>query len=502
MVRLIASLLALLVLAGCPRQGTAPSRDAGRIVPQGPRISAPAGKAAPAGEARTDAGAIKPRIALDTQDVALQVVSANLDVDPEEEQVIALKRRDDLEAPIRVIVVDLDPAQGQYFFQSWEAPTNATNARILDLSVKDLLGDHGREIVLSGMNRDGRLTLDVFRPSPPPLGKGLAFRPVCQIAADEIRIEESERDEAYTYGSRNGASFPIVSYLRDPQSENVMDLIRITYTWKYSEGRYVPGQPEKIPGDKVEQKQLEKLFTTGTTAAFEEFLSGSWVQLSLTPTGDKIGAIVDFQPQSRKVSISSGDTQEVYIWRDTLRTIYNRVILVGENEAVPKITKTFSISVESVSSIAVSIQGSDLGDFPLATYTKVSDEIQSRLLGADGVAVTLDAPELSGAYKGASNLVVDFANPRLTWTGGKKSWDGSYVLFSLLGRKILGVRLLTGSPTSSENRSYLAEFKEKREASRVVRTLVLTPVLVTVKGYEETVGEPLTLAQTQDLPKK
>lgn len=514
MVRLITPLLALLLLAGCTQRSAAP-RPAGAqsaqgersvpglIVPQGPSVPAASEASLPAGDARAEAEGMKPRVTIDAEDAALQVVNANLDLDPEEEQVIAVKKRDELDAPVRVIVVDSDPAQGQYYFQSWESETNATNARILDLAVKDLVGDHGREIVVSGMNREGRLTLDVFRPSPPPLGKGLAFRAVCQIVADEIHIEEAERDESYTYGGRNGESFPIVSYLRDPQSENVMDLIRITYSWKYAEGRFVPGPAEKFPGEKVEQKQLEKLFTTGTVAAFEEFLAGSWVQLSLSSAGpEKIGSIVDFQPQSRRVSISSGDTQEVYIWRDTLRTIYNRVILIGENEAVPKITKTFSIGVESVSSIAVSIQGSDLGDFPLTTYTKVSDEIQSRLLAEAGAAVALDEPALSGAYTSASDLAIEFSNHRLTWTEAGKRREGSYVVFSLRGRRVLGVRLLSESPHASESRSYLADFKEKRDTNRLLRTLVLTPVLVTVKGFEEALGDPLTLSQTQDLPKK
>ena len=519
MVRLIPALLVLLLLAGCTKQpagrspaalrppGAAAVQNAqgaqGRIVPQGPRVSAASEDPQSRGDPRTETEGAKPRVAIDTQDLALRVVSANLDVDPEEEQVIAVKKRDDVEAPVRVIVADSDPVQGQYFFQSWESETNAINARVLDLVVTDLVGDHGREIVVSGMNREGRLTLDVFRPSPPPLGKGLAFRPVCQIVADEIHVEESERDDAYTYGGKNGGSFPIVSYLRDPQSENVMDLIRITYSWKYAEGRFVPGPPEKIPGEKVEQKQLEKLFTTGTAAAFEEFLAGSWVQLSLGSGGAaKLGALVDFQPHSRRLSISSGDTTEVYIWRDTLRTIYNRVILIGENEAVPKITKTFSIGVDSISAIAVSIQGSDLGDFPLATYTKVSDEIQAQLLGETGAAVTLDEPALAGAYASASDLTIEFSNPRLAWIEAGKRREGSYVVYSLGGRRVLGVRLLGENPQAAESRSYLADFKERREPNRIVRVLVLTPVLVTVKGFEEAVGNPLTLSQTQDLPKK
>lgn len=467
-------------------------------------VGAPADSGEPTAgvDGRQADGLPRPRIAVEAQDATLKVLSANLDADPEEEQVIAVKQRNEVDAPVRVIVADSDPAQGQYYFQSWESETNATNGRILEMSVTDLIGDHGREIVVSGMNRDGRLTLDVFRSSTAPPGKGLTFRSVCQVAADEIRIEESERDETYTLGSRNGVSFPIVAYLRDPESENVMDLIRITYTWKYTENRYVPGAPEKIPGEKVEQKQLERLFTSGTVPAFEEFLAGSWVQLSPTPSGEKVGSIVDFQPRARRIAIFTGDTQELYIWRDTLRTIYNRVILIGENEAVAKITKTFSISVESVSSIAVSIQGSDLGDFPLTIYTKVSEDIQARLLAHPGIPVLLQAAGLAGGYSGASDLVVHFDNPRISWAEAGRRREGSFVLYVLQGRTILAVRLLNAKHTAAESRSYLADYKEKREASRVVRTLILTPVQVTVKGYEETTAPALTVVQTQDLPSK
>ncbi len=497
--RLVAAVLAALatVAVSCaPPPSPAPA--AGRAVPR----VAPPGSPAPAGEARIEADALRPRISLDPRDQVLALVAANLDSDPDEEQVIAVRLRDGIDAPVRVLVADSDSSQGQYYFQSWEAETNGSNPRILDLSVKDLVGDHGREIVVSGMDGEGRRTLDVFRAVAPASGKVLAFRAVLQVVADEIAIEESERDDEYALGTKSGKSFPVTAYLRDPESDNVMDLVRITYTWKYADGRYVPGQAEKIPGERVEQKQLETLFTTGTVAGFEEFLSGSWVQVLPTPAGDRIGAIVDFQPRSRRISISTGDTQEVYLWRDTLRTIYNRVMLIGENEAVPKITKTFSVGVETTSTIALSVQASDLGDFPLATYTRASEDIQARLLAPSGAPVLLDGGQLSGPYSAAPDTVLDFASPRVTWSEGGKSRQGSYAIFTLQGRTVLDIRIAGSRQVPVQLAAFLADFREKREAGRAVRTLVLSPVQLTVSGWEEALGRTLTLTQTVVIPRK
>jgi hypothetical protein len=493
----VLALAALLAVSCSPRQ--VPSAPARHAVP---RVAAPGAPPRPASDPGVDAETPRPRVTVDAEDEVLAIVSANLDTDPEEEQVIAVRLRDGIDSPVKVMVADSDSAQGQYYFQSWEAETNATNPRVLDLAVKDLVGDHGREVVVSGMDREGHMTLDVFRASAATPGKALSFRTVCQVVADEITIEESERDDEYALGTKSGRSFPITAYLRDPESDNVMDLVRITYAWKYSDGRYVPGQAEKIPAEKVEQKQLEALFTMGTAAGFEEFLSGSWVQVLPTPAGDRIGAIVDFQPRSRRISISTGDTQEVYVWRDTLRTIYNRVMLIGENESVAKITKTFSVGVETGSSIALSVQASDLGDYPLATYTRATEDIQARLLARSGTSVLLDGGQLEGTYSAGPDLVLEFASPRVTWSEAGKARQGSYAIFTLQGRTILDIRVLGPRQAPAERMAFLADYREKRDAGRAVRTLVLTPVQLTVKGWEESLGRTLTLTQTVVIPKK
>jgi hypothetical protein len=493
-------------LASCQRGAAAPA-GATRIIPQPPGVSVAPAAGPETPDARALTGAARLRISLDPSDTVLQIVNAKLDQSPYEKQVIAVKRTGDVEAPVRVIVADADPARGTYYYQSWESPTNATDSRVFSLAVTDLVGDHGVEIVASGINSAGKLTIDVFRPATSFQGKELTYKPVCQLIADEISIEETDRPDSYSSARKPGPSFPIVAYLRDPDSQNARDLVRIRYSWNTAEGRYVPGTPAKIPGEKVQQEQLETLYNSTGEDAFEQFISGSWVQVQPAPnakSSDTFVSIVDFDPRGRKIALSSGNTQEVYLWRESHRTIYNRLLLIGENETVLQIQlmRTFSISVDSVNSITVTIIGSDSGESPTVKYTKVTQNIRARLLEQPEALVRLSALKLAGKYSSAAGVSVDFQNPRLTWTDTKGVRTGTYIIFSLGTRAILSVRLASPGGQREQVRSWLIDYREKRSPSHIAKILSFAPITLTVKGYEDASGESLALEQMQDLGKK
>ncbi len=453
-----------------------------------------------AGPERTDSSAVRPRIWIDPQYTVLQIINVNLDQDPDEEQVIAVKRITDVGSPVKLLVVDADPGRGTYYFQSWESDTSATDTRVFSLSAKDIIGDHSLQIVASGMNEAGKLTLDVFRLLPPSQGKGLLYRPVCQLVADEISLDESDRPDSYATDPRPGNSFPIVAYLRDPDSQNVMDLVRIRYSWNPAESRYVPGAAEKIPGEEVQQAALRSLFTGSGEQAFEQFISGSWVQI----VKDTYASIITFDPLSRRVSLSSGNTQEAYLWRESHRTIYNRLLVVGENETVLQIQliRTFSITVNDPNTITVTIIGNDSGESPTVTYTKVSDDIRQKLIDRPDAQALLSPLVLSGRYSGGQGLSIDFQAPRLTWTDSGGQRTGTFVLFSVGGGTILGTRFRTSTGQPDLIGSWLLDYKERKDSTSVTRTLTLSPVLLTVNGYEDANGDDLSLQQSQELKKK
>ncbi|HVO37995.1 MAG TPA: pallilysin-related adhesin [Spirochaetia bacterium] len=502
---LLLAAVAAAVMAACERSGAARS-VVPVIVPRTPGESTRAAPAPASSDSTMTPALPQPRITIDPRDTVLQVITASLKPSPGEEQVIAIKRLSEVDSPARLVAVDLDPERGMYYFQSWESPTNATDNRVFSLAVKDLIGDHDVQLVASGMSKDGKLTLDVFRRVPAARGNELVYKPVCQIVADDIRVQDVDRPDSYASDTKDGASATIDAYLHDPDSQDVTDLVKISYQWKASENRFVPGVPEKVQAGLAGQENLTKLLANSGSDTFEDFLTGSWLVAPDDPSragkDGRYPTIISFDPHGRKIALSYGDTQEIYQWRDSLRTIYNRIYLIGDNDTVPQITRTFAVTALTPTSVSVSIQGNDTGDQPTVGYTKISEDLQSKLLSRAGAPQPAPAVAPAGVYHGPNGLSVDFHNPQLTWKSGGVQKMAVYVIFALRGRNILSARFTGRAGTAEEDRSWLIDFREKKDPASIVRTLLLSPVQLTVKGYQDTAGDAVSLEQSQDLRPK
>jgi len=204
---------------------------------------------------------------------------------------------------------------------------------------------------------------------------------------------------------------------------------------------------------------------------------------------------------NRKISLSSGSTQEAYLWRESHRTIYNSLLAIGENETVLQIQllRTFNIAVIDPNTIDVKITGYDTEQTIEAKYTRVDDDIKRKLLDRPDAQVALSSLSLSGRYIGKLGLVVDFQGPHVTWRDAAGTRTGSYVMFSLGSALILSARFGATADDPGRIRSWLVGYEERKDNVSYTRTLTLTPVQLTVNGYEESNGDPVSLLQYQDL---
>ena len=75
------------------------------------------------------------------------------------------------------------------------------------------------------------------------------------------------------------------------------------------------------------------------------------------------------------------------------------------------------------------------------------------------------------------------------------------MVFSLEGSTILSVAYQGDPGEVEQSVSWMAVLKERKDTTSLVRTLVLTPGLLTVDGFEQSGGDPIRLQQTTPLTK-
>ncbi len=439
-----------------------------------------------------------PKIPLPPNLRVLQTINANLDLDLTEEQVLVVKDKRNQDSRLRIIVVDFDPIRNIYF-KSWEGITNAVNPHDYSISLRDIVGDHSKQIILQGTNAKGELTLDVFRRTSSPNGLGLFFKNICKIVSDgTIDIEEQERSEGYQLGQKNGVSFPIIVFTHDPESKNVMSLLKMTYYWKYPKNSYVLSSVEKIPGKRVEEKRLRKLFNSNSIKAFENFIKGPWYH----PIKGEVGEILFFQPDKRLINLYSRSVDEVYIWKESSSKIYNRLRIVVENESIPSIKKLVSVRIKSLYEIYVSIQGHDRWDFSSKRYIRLPLEMEKRMVHKnESQLIKISPVKLRGLYtNNVREIEVNFASPGYTWTEKGKTRRGGFVVFNFGGKEnfdILQMTVVNNDGLIESTKSYLVKYKEIKQKKELRRTIDLIPITLDINGFNIVSSNGLKLTQIE-----
>ncbi len=492
--------IAVMVLSSCDEPDTSstrPSDGPHYVVPEaGPGIvlasNAPSSLSIGAPEEQ-----LQPGVRMGDDVVVTQVLEANLDVDQIDEQIIVLKRRDDPQDLIRILVADFDSIRNTYI-PSWEGSTQASNIRTCAVYTDDRTGDHNPEIMGFGMDNDGKQTLDVFRRTSSPTGIGLFFRRIGAFRSDgSIQIEEEDRSQAYHTVQTLGTSFPIAVYSRNLESDNVLDLLKTTYHWSFPEGRYIEGMTEEIPGTQIEEQQLSALYQ-GSVQDFETFLSGPWF-LALNDATREVGDLAFFDPELRRIVFYRPDSQESYVWNDSHKTLYQSgpgLWINMVNEGFRSVRQQMSIAVLSVNTLFVTF--TDENEWS-GTYRRLTPSLQQSLLASEPTPGPRESlPNLQGVYENDSGVEMFFAEPRFVLREGGKQLVGGFAVFRIPD-PIMEITILDEDGLVEERRTYAVEHTEQTRGQQVLRRLVLTPVTLEVKGPRELPEETITLEQVESI---
>ena len=436
------------------------------------------------------------KISLDSADILITIVDANLDIERNDEQLLAVKARNHLNSKIRIIIAAFDPAKNAYR-KAEEIETNSTNARAFNLSIIDLIGDHVLEIACRGMNEAGEQTMDVYRKSISPTASGIYYSQICKLAINgTIEFVEVDRNAKYREGIANGRSFPIITLTLDENSKNLLDLIQSTYYWDQTLSSYELDHVEKKAGKKVQKEQLADLYRQRATA-FETHLHGSWylVEEKTTPISENLTAL-NFDTTYRRFSMFNGEIQEVYSWSNTFKRLSNRIELNGVNELVPYMGRQLTIEVREIDTIQVIGKNEPW----VGTYKKINQAMLNTLTkGSIGSELLREVtPFLEGHYLSDAGSDFFFNEPQFTLKGNDDDLSGGFSIYNA-NATVLELKVLNKAGLVVDSRRYKLDYSEEKRDNKIFRTLHLTPGIVGIYGFEPTSEEFVRFEQIESV---
>jgi len=422
---------------------------------------------------QSQAEGIQPLVSIDPSYRLVDVYQSTTDYGPLEIQVLILEDLSRAAAPLLIQVVDYDPNR-QSHYVSWERLSTILPQHFLSVHMDDLIGNFTQEIILRGTDPEDRQRLEIYRPN---LENNITtgYTPILNLSSrGSIEITPLERDSAYQSRLLGGISYPIEVTEPDPTSTNQNELVRRTFEYVPSQGAYLVRSQERISNDQALGQQLQNLIAGGLPA-LTAFLEGPWYPQ--TPTGDVRDTSIFFDYEQRQIILFTDEEQEVYSWTNTTRTLRNALYIVAVNDIFPSTRIQFSVSV---------INGTDINLVPQSNialagvYRRIPQGLQQNQINSRDRSQFL-GPEIQGLYRNNQNWEINFELPRFQLTEGENQQSGSAVFFQFVA-PLLQLKFINENGLIQENRYYEYEHTEQIQGQRIVRTLVLRPVQLSVDG--------------------
>jgi hypothetical protein len=439
-------------------------------------------------------------IPLETNETLLDLYSFNLDSDDEEEQILVVRRSDDTDGLIRIVVADYSP-QSRRWSRTWDGATLATKIKTFQITISDLLGDHDMNIICTGMNDANEQTMTVFWRLAAEGDQRLRFASIFQGSGDAVLVNSSDRADSYKLGQSNAESWSISIWRADPSAGNFLDQIKETWNWSAPAGSYNPTSTERIPGASIARRIAETILD-GTTETFEHFLDGIWYKQSTDPLSDS-ALFVTFQPRDGAVLFSAQGIVEIYEWENSNSTRYG-LYIACRNQSVRNLRRLMDVELVSTDTINLRVFQdlrikADIAAKWDGQYRKLGSEMAKAFRVSPAKAIHTK-PELDGLYASDDGTELRLTGSTYTLELEGILETGGFAVFEISGQAILDLRALqVGDIAANTRRSWIVSRSSRNDADgKPVSALSLSPVRIGVAGPEPMDGPTLVLERVTE----
>ncbi|HPX25821.1 MAG TPA: pallilysin-related adhesin [Treponemataceae bacterium] len=420
-------------------------------------------------------------IPLLVDEILINAISFDFNSDGYEDQIIAVKKANN---PHLVIVTGLYNPNRMTYERFFQYQTKISQSKTFSLSVMDLTGSQTNNLIYTGFTDLNESVLEAFTLTPNPAGYELT-QIISLYSEGTILIQQAQPKGGVLYEQAEALTYPIMVYSTEITADkDTFDQLQTIYVWSDLEQAYIKGTETRVPGKKIEAKELSKI-QDGTIESFAGFLTGLW---ALSTHSGLSTQYLFFDYAAKEIIFSQENTQEVYSWvNSTLRR--NGVYLSTVNTSISNLTRYFDISLVSLDEVKIKINddvGMVINSDTLwdGVYKKVQQKnIQSSNTEPSKGKELLSELENNEFWKVMEADTISFNRGTYSFFSGSIVETGIYSQKTVNGKHLIQIR--SDAQTSLFGGFYSIEKKEE--------FIYLQPVRITADGIISSSGAKIEL---------
>ncbi|MBN2353309.1 MAG: pallilysin-related adhesin [Spirochaetales bacterium] len=447
-------------------------------------------------EAESDLSLQTPKIGLSYDERVEQVLTTNLDADDTNEQLIVVKGADGEAASLKLVIADFDAAQNRYV-RSWDTEIGALDDRTVRIAVKDVMGNHALQIVLSGTTRSNAAVLGVWKIASQASGR-LSYAPIFMRESDlSVEIAESDRGVGYSEGYSNGASFPIVVFSRVPGSSDVTSIIRDTYMFSFAAQAYLLQRHETVKVQKAATDRLSDLLQSGSPELLKQYLQGIWYKDDGAGKADQ--KILTVSTETGEIAFYSKDVQEVYNWKYSRRSLFNTLHIYTESALLKSVQPNITAVLDSPTELSIEITEYSTMEQWLNEEWGGKYVRRTETAAADGGRTRTTSWLLRGEYVSQTGVRAAFEYPSFTWREGVVPAEGGFCVTRVddggTARYLLSLKIIADQGLTVTDKFYILELTPPPTGNDPASAFILKPAQTSVYGILALKGQPLVFTR-------
>ncbi|MDA3851433.1 MAG: pallilysin-related adhesin [Spirochaetaceae bacterium] len=435
---------------------------------------------------------ILPLIPIDSNYRVVHIEENNLDGDNEDEQIIITQRQDsqsENQGPLEIWIADFKNGRNEYSL-SWRSEIKAEIPETLSILYKNITGNRYDEILVLGFNRDNHQTLDIFYSSGGAVAQYESIFSEDVFGSMEIKYQEQNLQEL----NQDFGPINIEIHQQNPESENPMDVYYSVWTLNQNSHTFYQSQQRIIAQDDQQQEELRNILQGGEEA-FLDHLEGFWYMEK-----DQVISLLYFDKRENSITFFRGNEMELYENSYIHKGIYSKIYINSINSNIRNTSRNLTITLEDLELISLIVQDNNDSTAMVSPWTGQYKMMNQDLLSDLRLPVQLpmfyEDLQLRGKFRGNLGDELNFGTPPLfSKKQDGKELQGNYSILKQQDRLILELNYLNSRGQRQRLEYYQLDLHEEKDESYVVRSLILTPGRLDIRGFHPTGDRNLSYEQ-------